>query len=63
MRDARFNSIKATSYEASGQENKSVSGRWSWILSDGLREPVRPLLPPTHVCPQRDGTQNTQDPS
>ncbi|WP_442815122.1 IS5 family transposase [Streptomyces sp. NBC_01775] len=37
------------------------SGRWGWIVPDGLWEPARPLLPPTRVRPQGGGVANIDD--
>ncbi|GAA3850627.1 hypothetical protein GCM10022227_04730 [Streptomyces sedi] len=37
------------------------SGRWGWIVPEGLWELARPLLPPSRVRPQGGGTQNSPD--
>ncbi|MGZ3097372.1 IS5 family transposase [Streptomyces sp. H72] len=37
------------------------SGRWGWIVSDGLWEIARPLLPPARVRPQGGGVANIDD--
>jgi transposase len=37
------------------------SGRWGWIVPDGLWEIARPLLPPTRVRPQGGGVANIDD--
>lgn len=36
-------------------------GAWSWIVPDGPREIAKPLIPPSRVRPQGDGTQDTPD--
>jgi transposase len=38
-----------------------ASGRWGWIVPDGLWEIARPLLPPARVRPQGGGVANTDD--
>ncbi len=35
--------------------------RWGWIVSDGLWEIARPLLPPPRIRPQGGGTANIDD--
>ncbi|MFH8471012.1 transposase [Streptomyces sp. NPDC017991] len=37
------------------------SGRWGWIVPDGLWELARPLLPPARVRPQGGGVANIDD--
>lgn len=37
------------------------SGRWGWIVPDGLWETAWPLLPPARVRPQGGGVANTDD--
>ncbi|MFE4024144.1 transposase [Streptomyces sp. NPDC059101] len=37
------------------------SGRWGWIVPDGLWEIARPLLPPARVRPQGGGVANIDD--
>ncbi|WP_329460814.1 IS5 family transposase [Streptomyces sp. NBC_01497] len=37
------------------------SGRWGWIVPDGLWEIARPLLPPVRVRPQGGGVANIDD--
>ena len=37
------------------------SGGWDWIVPEGLREIVAPLLPPPRVRPQSGGTANIDD--
>ena len=37
------------------------SGRWGWIVPDGLWELARPLLPPARVRPQGGGVANIND--
>ncbi|GAA2433587.1 hypothetical protein GCM10010421_23250 [Streptomyces glaucus] len=36
-------------------------GTWSRIVPDGLWEIAKPLIPPSKVRPQGDGTQDTPD--
>lgn len=38
-----------------------ASGRWGWIVPDGLWEIARPLLPPARVRPQGGGVTNIDD--
>ncbi|MFE7302440.1 transposase [Streptomyces sp. NPDC057579] len=37
------------------------SGRWGWIVPEGIWEIVRPLLPPARVRPQGGGIANIDD--
>jgi transposase len=37
------------------------SGRWGWIVPDGLWEIAKPLLPPARVRPQGGGVANIDD--
>ncbi|MFI7325653.1 transposase [Streptomyces rubiginosohelvolus] len=37
------------------------SGRWGWIVPDGLWEIARPLLPPDRVRTQGGGVANIDD--
>src|SRR3954464_15064671 len=37
------------------------SGRWGWIVPDGLGELARPWLPPARVLPQGGGVANIDD--
>lgn len=37
------------------------SGRWGWIVPDGLWEIAQPLLPPARVRPQGGGVANIDD--
>ena len=37
------------------------SGRWGWIVPDGLWEIAEPLLPPARVRPQGGGVANIDD--
>ncbi|MFE7359120.1 transposase, partial [Streptomyces sp. NPDC057543] len=37
------------------------SGRWGWIVPDGLWGIARPLLPPDRVRPQGGGVANIDD--
>ncbi|GHH21988.1 hypothetical protein GCM10017674_77440 [Streptomyces gardneri] len=37
------------------------SGRWEWIVPDGLWEIAEPLLPPARVRPQGGGVANIDD--
>ncbi|MFE3654481.1 transposase [Streptomyces sp. NPDC059122] len=37
------------------------SGRWGWIVPDGLWEIARPLLPPARVRPQGGGVAHIDD--